>query len=222
MQGWDAELSGRCEVASERFEAAHQLARIRGFRWLPVEKVATLPLREVLDRVEASLSPDGGIDPVRGAAFLGVAKTPVYRISDVLEDYWKLAEDKAQGKSQDQQRRMRNPRLKAFRNFMAVVGDLAVSELAQRDLIDFRSWWWERIKTEDLDPASANKDFTHIASTFRLVDRSLQLGVTLNFTAPNFTVLEKRTRLPFSRNWIATKILARPVDFRPEVTHLGA
>ncbi len=175
---------------------------------MPVEEVAKLPLRNVLDRVEASISADGGIDPVRGAAFLGIAKAPKYRISEVLEDYWKLAEDKAQGKSQDQMRRMRNPRIKAFRNFIAVVGDLAVTELVQRDLIDFRAWWWDRIKAEVLDPASANKDFTHIASTFRLVDRSLQLGVTLNFTALNFTVLEKRTRLPFSRNWIATKILA--------------
>ena len=208
VEGWEAMLAGRSTDAQTRYDAAKALAAARGFRWLPIERATQLPMGELLDRLEASMTPDGRIDPVLGDAFMGAAKKPEAMLSAVLDAYWDVTKDKMRGKSDDQIRRMKNPRKKAFANIIAVIGDKPLTEITQDDLFDFRSWWWDKIEAEGLEPASGNKDFTHIASTLRLVDRAKRIGLLLNYTGMNFETGEKRTRKPFSRDWIASKILA--------------
>jgi integrase len=208
VDGWEAMLAGRSADAQTRYNAAKALAAARGFKWMPIERVAELPMNELLDRLEASMTPEGEIDPVLGDAFMGAAKKPQIMLSSVLDTYWDLTGDKERGKSDDQIRRMRNPRKKAFTNIRAVIGDKALTEITQDDLLDFRAWWWEKITEEDLDPASGNKDFTHIASTLKVIDRAKRLDLKLTYAALNFAVGDKRTRKPFSRDWIVSKILA--------------
>lgn len=208
VDGWEAMLGGRSEDAQTRYDAAKALAQARGFRFMPIERVAQLPMPELLDRLEASMTPEGRIDPVKADAFMGAAKKPETMLSTVLDSYWDLTKDKLRGKSDDQIRRMKNPRKKAFTNLLAQIGDKPVTEITQDDLLDFRAWWWDKIEAEELDPASGNKDFTHIASTLRLIDQKKRIGLTLNYSGMNFEVGEKRTRKPFSRDWITAKILA--------------
>jgi integrase len=74
--------------------------------------------------------------------------------------------------------------------------------------MDFRTWWWEKIETEDLTPNSGNKDFTHISSTIRLLNQTKRLGLTLTLTGLNFSEGEKRTRLPFSEGWLRNTLTA--------------
>ena len=45
LASWEALLAGDSDDAAERYEAARDLAQQRGFRFLPVEKVAALPCR---------------------------------------------------------------------------------------------------------------------------------------------------------------------------------
>lgn len=135
-------------------------------------------------------------------------KEPGLTLSQALAAYWTLASDKAQGKSDDQIRRWKNPRIKAFKNLIAVVGDEALENLGPNDFLDFRSWWWDKITAEDLTPNSANKDFTHIGSTFQLVCKAKRIAVPQGLDGLNFSQGEKRTRLPFSEAWIKDKLLA--------------
>ena len=48
-------------------------------------------------------------------------------------------------KTADELRRWRNPRLKAFKNFINVVGDKSVSKLTADDMLNFREWLFELI-----------------------------------------------------------------------------
>lgn len=208
VASWEALLAGEGDDAEARYQAAKALAKARGFRFLPIERVSQLPFDQLSARIEAAMSPDGKIDPTLADSILGGAKKPDFTLSKVLDLYWTLAVDKTQGKSPDQIRRWRNPRIKAFKNIIDVIGDLPLSEITADDLLDFRGWWWEKITTEDLTPNSANKDFTHIASTIRLVNQKKQLGLKLDLTGLNFSEGAKSTRLPFSEAWIRDTLLA--------------
>jgi hypothetical protein len=98
-----------------------------------------------------------------------------------LKLYWTLAEDKTHVKSEDQIRRWKNLRKKTFANFIRLIGDLPISEITADDMIDFREWWWERIRDDGLAPNSANKDFSCIAGTLRILNKRKRLGLTPPF-----------------------------------------
>lgn len=136
------------------------------------------------------------------------AKETRFTLSQVLEEYWVLAADRALGKSDDQIRRWKNPRKKAFKNLIDVVGDVALDALGPNSFLDFRGWWWDKITDEELTPNSANKDFTHIGSTFRLVCKAKRIPVPQGMDGLNFSEGDKGIRPPFSEAWIRDKILA--------------
>jgi integrase len=205
---WEAEKAGETTLARERFEAAKELAARRGYRWHPASEVAGMPLGDILDRVEATLTRSGEPSRVRAEAFLGGAKQPVITVSGALQDYWTLAADKVKGKSEDQIRRWKNPRIKAVENFKKVVGDLPVADLTADDMLDFREWWWERIEAEGLTPNSANKDFTHLATVLKLVTKMRRLGFEPPVSGLAFSEGKSRPRPPFPTGFIRDKLLA--------------
>jgi len=208
IAGWDALLAGNSDDAEARYAGAKAIAAARGYRFLPVDRVISLPLDEVMDRIDASMTPAGRIDPALAGGLLGLTKKPEFTLSKALEAYWAVTGDKIAGKSADQVRRWRNPRIKAFNNLIDVIGDIPINQITADDMLDFRAWWWDKITAEDLTPNSANKDFIHIASTIREINQKKQLGLTLTFSGLTFAEGEKRTRLPFSEEWIRETLLA--------------
>tara|TARA_R110002096_G_scaffold297874_4_gene492314 strand:- start:5488 stop:5913 length:426 start_codon:yes stop_codon:yes gene_type:complete len=75
LVAWEARLQGNSEDAAERFEAVHDIARSKGFRYLPVQDVARLPLEELLERVEALQSGAGRVEIAEAPALLGVVQS---------------------------------------------------------------------------------------------------------------------------------------------------
>ena len=208
IEGWEAQLAGDTADAERQFQAAHDLAQARGFRWLTATKVATLPREALLERVEASTRRDGTPDKAVAAAVLGGAKEPGITVRRALELYWDLAADKAIGKSEDQVRRWKNPRIKAIDNFIKVVGDKPLASITGDDMLNFRQWWMNRLLKEGLTPNSANKDIGYIGSTFRLVNRLKRLGLVLPLDDLTFEEGDDNKRPPFSEEWIRNKLLA--------------
>lgn len=207
VAGWEAMLRGDSGNGETRYLAAQDLARARGFRFLPVERVAKLPLPDMVERIEATMR-GGEIDMKLAAGILGTAAKPELTLSGALEAYWPMVVDQIEGKSEDQIRRWENPRKKAFKNLISVTGDVPLSEITAEDMLEFRDWWWRKLKKEGLTPNSANKDFTYIASTLRQVNKHKRLGLNLPVDGLAFSQGEKRTRLPFSETWIKEKLLA--------------
>lgn len=208
LEAWEAKLAGQTAEAEKLFEAAKRLAAARGFRYLPAERVATLPVDGLLDRVEAVRNVEGMPSPIEAAAFLGAVPEPVITVTRALEIYWGLAKDKTFGKSEDQLRRWRNPRLKAVKNFVDVVGDKALHEISGEDMLDFRQWWVEKIEAEGLTPNSANKDLVHLGDVLKTVNRMKRLGLVLPLSDLSLKQGEKGQRPPFSNDWIKSKLLA--------------
>ena len=109
IEGWEARLAGDSSDAETRFEAARELAAVRGFRYLNASTVAKLPLEEILQRVETVPGTAAKSDLIEASAVLGGAMEPPITVSRALELFWTLAADRTIGKSDDQQRRWKNP-----------------------------------------------------------------------------------------------------------------
>ena len=208
IEGWEAKLAGDSSDAEARFAAAQELAAVRGFRYLDVDRVKHLPVNELVQRVEAIDTPVGTPNQAEATALLGTAQEPAITVATALELYWGLAKDKTFGKSEDQLRRWRNPRIKAIRNFVDVIGDKPIDQVTRDDMLDFRQYWLERIETEGLTPNSANKDLIHLGDVLKTINRMKRLGLDLPLGELSFKEGEKRSRPPFSDDWIKNNLLA--------------
>src|SRR5690606_20778332 len=151
--------------------------------------VADLPLDELMQRVKAiPLGRHGKPMQRYGDALLGGVPEAGMTVSEALDEFWKIAVDRERGKTKDQVRRWRNPRIKAVKNFVTVVGAQRLAELARVEFKLFRAWWIERIDREGVTANSANKDFTHLAHILRTVDEAL--GLDLHLPLNRLTIKE--------------------------------
>ena len=205
IEAWEKRLAGDSDDAEARFQAASELAQRRGYRYLTVEKVAQLPSAELLERIE-TVAEQRHV-PQEAAALLGGVAEPLITVERALELYWPLAKDRIVGKSEDQLRRWRNPRIKAVRNFVNVCGNLPLNEISGDVMLDFRAWWVERVDIEDISPDTANKDFMHLGDVLKTVNRMKRLGLVLPLTDITLKSGEARTRPPFSSGWIRERLL---------------
>lgn len=208
LEAWEAKMHGHEGDADARFEAAKELAAIRGFRYLPAAQVARLPRTELFDRISRVKRRDGTIDVAEAEAILGGAEPPGITLSKALDLFWTLAHDRTIGKSRDQLRVWKNARVKAIRNLINLVGDKPVSELSGDDMLDFRQWWLDKMESGNLTANSANKDLIHIGNVLRTVNKMKRLGLALPLSDLSIKEGEKKTRPTFSTEWIRDKILA--------------
>ncbi|WP_106353499.1 DUF6538 domain-containing protein [Yoonia maritima] len=208
IEGWEARLAGDTSDADKRLEAAKELAAVRGFRYLDVGRVAALPLEEVLRRVEAVPSHNGIPDRHEATATLGGAPGAKITVSGALEIYWKLTTDKVLGKSPDQLRRWKNPRIKAIKNFISVIGDVVINDISADNMLDFREWWMHRIQNDGLTANAANKDLVHLSGILKTVNTMKRLNLVLPLSDLSFKQSEAGKRPPFSKEWIKEKLLA--------------
>ena len=208
IEGWEARLRGDTTDAEARFEAAKELARRHGFRYLPADEVARLPIEEILSRVDAASDRNGKpIMPIADALF-GFVPKPEITVSRALDLFWDLARDRTTDKTEDQLRRWRNPRLKAIRGFIEVVGDMEISSISPDDVLEYRDALLQRIEAGEIKADSANKEIGHLANVLRTVNKMKRLGLVLPFDDLMFKTGAQRTRPPFSENWIKTRLLA--------------
>lgn len=208
IDGWEAMLAGATDDAERRFEAARELAAARGYSYLPVQRVASLPREELLERVEAVTKVSGDAAHIEARAVLGGAREPGIKISRALEIYWTLAKQDTLGKSEDQVRRWEHPRKRAIANLIETIGDKDIAEITPDDMLDFRDEWMDRIAAGDALPDTANKDFQHIGKILKTVVKMKRLGVVLPLDGLSFKADKERSRPPFSVEWIKAKLLS--------------
>jgi integrase len=164
IEAWEARLAGRDGDAAEKFRAAQQLASIRGFQFLAIDKLAQAPLEEILQRVEASRRVDGTPDKVIASAVLGAVEAPKLRLSSLVEHVEELAAQDNRFKNSEQMRLWRSPRMRAVNNLIAAVGnDIEVASVGPAEARVHKKWWETRIKREGQSADTANKDFNYLS-----------------------------------------------------------
>lgn len=218
VEGWEARLAGDNADADQRFDAARELAAVRGFRYLEAGKVAQLPLGELISRIDTVPTNGGTPNRLEAAAVLGGTPRQGITVSAALKLYWSLSADLTLGKSADQLRRWKNPRIKAVKNFIAVVGDKTLDTITGDDMLDFRTWWLDRIMAKEVTANAGNKDLIHLGGILKTVNMMKRLGLALPLSGLSFKEGEAEKRPPFSETWIREKLLepARLARLNPE------
>ena len=207
LDAWELKLNGQSEDAEIRFRAVKALAQARGFNYLPSTSVAQLPLSDLLHRVETISVVNNRPDEIEASAMLGAVQMPKITISRALHLYWTHAVDLTLGFDDDQVRRWRNPRKKAIKNLIALLGDKPISQISRRDMLEFRKWWIDRVQHEGVTANTANKDFTHAAAVIRKVNDMEGLELDLPFYKLSLKEGPQKKRPPFSTEWIRDHIL---------------
>lgn len=142
-------------------------------------------------------------------AALGAVSMPSITVTGALEAYWPLARDKLEGKTEDQVRKFENPRKLAVRMFVDAVGDLELDKVTPDDLLTFRDTLLDKVaESEKFSAGSANKVISNLSSTLRHVIKMKRLPIQLSFGDIKFKDGKKKTRAPFSTEWIRDRLLA--------------
>lgn len=210
LEAWEAKLVGQDKAAEDRMAAARNLAQRRGYRYLSAPDVAQLPITDLLTRLESTVDGAGRFDPREADAALGLASPPVLTVEQALDAFYEVAAEDLRGKNDDQIRRWKNPRIKATRNFIEVVGNKALAEVTTDDIYAFRKWWVDRVMEGETRADTANKDFTHLIGSWKRVCRAK--GIQLGFSSEGLMLRtdtdKDDVRPPFGRDWIKDKLLA--------------
>lgn len=203
---WASLANSQSTHTGTKFRAAMDLASHYGVPFRPFDEVMQLPKTDFVDRA-AILADAGAGDKTRFQALYGTVKTPKIPISNLLDEYEKLAKEELAGKSDDQMRVWRNPRKKAIANWCSVVGDTDVAELDQYKAMSFRDWWLDRVDTDGIKPSSANKDLSHLAKMSRDVCRFHRIASSDPFRGMMLREEEEPEKHPFSRDFVTGHIL---------------
>lgn len=208
IEAWEAKLAGDQADAMARFDAARELADVRGYRYLAAARVAQLPIDQIVDRAAAVGVVNKVPDQREMDALMGGVESEGMTISQALEDFWSLSETNLVGKSADQMRRWKNPRIKAVKNLIKIIDDKPIASITGDDMLEFRQWWSKRITSGEVTIESGNRDISHVSDILRTVNKLRRLGLDLPLNDLRFKKGDTGTRPPFPTEWITDKILA--------------
>lgn len=205
---WLGLLNGRAEEARSQYDAARKRARGFGFDYLTTDAIAEGPLPEILARVRAAKSEPMEREDLAASAALGTVRVPRLMLSELFDEYERLSAADLRDLSPDQRRKWRNPKLRAVANLIEVIGDHPVTSVTRSNALDFREWWQGRLDEEELDPDTANKDFGHLNTMFKAVERALRLGLENNFGEMRIRGGARGQRIAFAPSYIQDRLLA--------------
>ncbi len=192
--------------AEQQYLQAIKLVRLHGLQHRTANEIASDDLGELVKRV--MLTTDDA-NSLQTKAVLGGLDKPHLTLSEALEKYWDLSRDQQLGKSENQLRKWKNPRIKAINNFIKIVGDKPLETLTRDDVLNFKDWWLGRIEEEGLTPNSANKDFNHLRGTLQTVNDNLRLDLQIIklFERTNLRDTGNSSRLSFSPDFVQDTLL---------------
>jgi integrase len=190
------------------FETAVRLARSLGVQYRPAGDLLTGDLAEIVRRI--SLLEENRLlaSKPASAATLGTAKKPSILISQLFEKFEEHGRDRLIGKSEDQIRKWRNPRIRAVKNFVDVAGDKAIEVVTRDDGLDFRAWWLDRVFEEDYDPGSANKDLGHLKTMFQELEQAWRLKLENPFAGLRISGERHNKRTAYPEKFVRDNFLA--------------
>lgn len=208
IETWERALGNRQEEATaDRFRRLVDVARGLGHRYRSLEELIAGPVEEAVARIETLRKiPQPSVDTID--AVLGRVEKPQIMVSSLPELYEKHTVLEHREKNERQLHLWRLPRLRAVANWIEAVGDKPIHELTRNDVLDFRAWQVERVLEDDIQPSSANKDFTHLSGMLNAILDAHKLPNLAPFAGLYLKTGDPADRVPFSSEWIVQNLLA--------------
>ena len=209
-QYWNDLVEKNETHTNKKFKKITEMAKKLGFVYLPTNHISSLTIIELLERV---LTAKPFIhDEIKVKALLGQEET-IVTLSEALERFWDYSKPKLLNKNKDQQRKWKNPRIKAVNNFINQVGDKNLTEITNLDMVKLRDWWISRMESENIKSDTVNKDFTHLKGVIETVSTHQELNINVSPIFKNIYLKEddKGQRASYSTEFIRDKILTKNI-----------
>jgi integrase len=205
---WRGLVDGQSAEARIRFEAAAKRARALGLPYKPAQELGEGDLNELLKRIRMLTSADRIEDEKEVAAVLGGEPRPTFMLSEMMDEFEAIHSTTLARKSKGQVRKWRNPKKRAVKNLIGVIGDKALKDLTRSDGVAFRLYWQRRVIDEELDVGTANKDFGHVSKMLRDIDLTHGLELAPVFSRLRLEGEVEKQRAAFEIAHLRDRILA--------------
>jgi integrase len=207
---WDELFENGPDDGLLRFRKVTRLAELHGFQYRPAAAILDEGLGSVIARYEAVAATQN--DPDVAASILGAAgeASSVLRYSNCFDIFWSHARPQVLGKSPDQIRKWRAPRIRAIKTFISIVGDKLVNDTARNDILAVRNWWMDRVEKDGIRHDTVNKAMAHfkgILTTLNDYEDGIDLDVPTLFTGTCLSYQEPESPPPFSTSFVQDTLL---------------
>ena len=194
----------------KKFNDMVKRARICGFQYRSMDDIVNLSTpAELINRINVA---DKALDERDIHSILGAGEKPHITLEAAQEIYFEHEAGNLVDRSDDQIRKWKNPRKRAVKNFMSVIGDTPLDKIVREDILRYRNWWVSRIQSDEgLSPNTANKDFGFIRQILRAAadNCGLEINVDVLFRKINLKDVNKRSRHPFETAYIKDVLMDR-------------
>jgi len=201
------------QAARVRYRQAIKRAESLGYVYRPLAEILVAePLETILQRVESAIG-----EPAKSSsvdAIGGTIERPDDKISEALKLYFSdIVRDELRTKSPDQRKRWKAKRQMSVDVFIELVEDKPMSKITRDDALKVHKYWLDRIAPEagpgDRSASTGNRNIGNLRSLYGDYFRHLGFPEQKNpFADLSFSDKSKRSRPPFSTDWIKDKILA--------------
>jgi len=205
---WKSLLGGQAEEAQERYDSARKRARGFGFDYLQPDDIARAPLIEQIARSRATREVPQEQEEAAVVATLGGEPVPRLMLSSLFTEFEGLMKAANKGMSGDQIRKWGNPKRRAVANFVQVIGDKPLADVSRSEALDFRAWWEDRVMAEGVEIATANKDFSHLNTMLKAVERAKRIGLGPIFSEMRISGETTGQRTAFLPAYVQDTLLA--------------
>lgn len=210
---WASWLTGQpADPAQARHRAAMRRVEALGFTWRTAEQLAALSsLEDIVARFDAMLAP--GTPPRDEAALAGVIPSPPVTVTKAFEIYCdEIVPHELVNKSEVQKAQWKKVKQRAVNNFVALIGDKAMTEISRDDAMRLYRHWLDRIAPKAGRPthsaSSGNRDIGNMRVLYDAYFNYVgDEGRTNPFARLNFSVRKKRSRPPFPTAWITDHVM---------------
>ncbi|MFA8299143.1 MAG: DUF6538 domain-containing protein [Hyphomicrobiales bacterium] len=199
-------LKNKANDCIDSYARAVAIAHVRGFSYKNHIQIAENSfLGEILNRISTAYN---NIDHQQiSDCVLGISKAPHIPLKSCMKKYWTLSADRLLNKSEFQIKKYKNPRDYTLNEFIKLVGNKGVSEIARSDILKFHQHLMAKI-SEGMVPDTGNKKLRYIKDILSTVANANEIPFDEDamFKNTQFKRL-KISRPPFEAEFVQNKIL---------------
>lgn len=204
---WSKLLASEMAHHDPTFKEITRQIAAKGYRPIPASLLASGPLETLVHHTKMAQLYSQNEEVVRHT--MGQTKQSSLSISKALNFFWTCTKHRTINKTDNQIRKWKNPRKKAIKNFIGIVGNKDLQQITREDVIKFRDWWVKRIEKEGLTEHSANRDIIFAKNVLQTVveEKSLPVDIVNLFKGVKLKERFQQTRKALPTEWIKEKIL---------------
>jgi integrase len=205
---WRSLTENKATEARQSYADAVKLARSLGLDYLTPSAWAEKPIDEVLARIETAIARGRLDNPGLRKAVLGGVEKPEIMLSSLYSEYEATQRTKLSKMSPDQVRKWTSAKKRAVEILIEQKGDKALHKLSRDDALSYVDWWEDRVVTEGINVATANKSISHVGGMIKAVSKRLGLRLDNVFAGTRIEGGKDGSRKPFDLDFIRNVILA--------------